>query len=86
MYATFNVNHGRTIVSCYSFTNASDELIITTDYHLLLDTFSNTTFILIGVDMNVQIGKDENNEFCQQMLPNRNDEYFTREKSFMPKH
>ena len=32
-------------------------------------------FVIIGGDVNVQIGKDKNNEFGLHNLPNRNDEY-----------
>ena len=33
--------------------------------------------LIIGRDINAQIGKDENNKVCIQKLPNRNGEYLT---------
>ena len=48
MFATFNGNPYTIIVACYSLTNASDEIDITTFYNesyiSLSDTFPNTTF------------------------------------------
>ena len=62
MYATFN---GKTCImnfSCYSPTYASDEVDITIFYDwllTLLNTFPNNQLI-IGGNMNAQIGKDDN--------------------------
>ena len=60
-----------------SLANASDELDITTffdvlsslDWHILKHNV-----LLIGRDMNLHIGKDENNTFYSHNLSNRNDE------------
>ena len=54
-------------------TNTSDETDITTlyDWHIPKHV------LIIGGDMNAQIGKDENDKFCLHNLSNRNCEYLT---------
>ena len=76
--ATFNGNPCTTIVSCYSPTNASDESDITTFYNELSSLARHTpkhNVLIIGGDMNAQIGKDNNNKFSFHSLPNRNGEH-----------
>ena len=60
------------IISCCSPTNASEESDITTSPYF---TNSQHNVLIIGGDMNSQIHKDENKEFCLQNSPNRNGEY-----------
>ena len=68
------------IVTCYSPTNASGEMDITTFYDRLsslIQYIAKHNIIIIGGDMNVQIGKDENNKFSLYNLLNRNGKYLT---------
>ena len=78
MVATFNGNSSITIVSCYSPTNASDE----TDFIILYNELSSLdrsipkhNVLIIGGDMNSQIGKDKNNKYCLHNSSNRNGEH-----------
>ena len=76
--ATFIHNPCTTIISCYSSTNARDELDITAFYNRLslfaLHIPKHNVLIISG-DMNAKIHKDENNKSCLHNLPNRNGEY-----------
>ena len=53
---------------------ASSSSSSTTNYYPLSKIFPNN-ILIIGGDMNDQIGKDGNNKFCSYTLPNRNREY-----------
>ena len=78
MCATFNGNLSTTIVSCYSPTNASDEIDITTFYNRLSSSVRHIpkhNILIMGGDINTQIGKDRNHRFCLHNLPNRNGKY-----------
>ena len=69
-----------TIVSCYCHTNTSDESDIINLYDELLTLARHIPkhlALVIGRDVNAQIGKDEDNRFCLHNLPNRNDEVLT---------
>ena len=69
-----------TIISCYSSTNASDETDIIANYNELsffARCFPKHNVLIIGGDMNAQIGKDENNKFYLPNSLNRNGEYRT---------
>ena len=69
MLATFNDNPCTSIIFCYSPTNASDKTHITTFYN---DIYSLVWYIpkhnvlIIGGNMNVQIGKDGNDNTIHQ--------------------
>ena len=59
-------------------TNTSDESNSTTFDNRLSFFAGNIpklNVLIIGGDMNLQIGKNENNKFVLDNLPNRNDEY-----------
>ena len=79
MIATFNGNSSTTIISCHSPTNASDEKDLITFYNELSSLVRSIPkhILIISGDMNVQIGKDENNKFCLHNLSNRKGEHLT---------
>ena len=67
-----------TIVSCYSFTNVSDEMDVTTFYKelsLLVQHIPKHNILIISGDMNAHIGKDKNNKFNLHNLTNKNGDY-----------
>ena len=62
MVSTFNGNPGTTIIFCYSPTNASNETELLTFYNELYPFVRSThkhSVLIIGGDMNAQIGKDK---------------------------
>ena len=62
---------------CISYTNASDKLDIITfcdGLSSLAQHIPRHNVLIIGGDMNAQIGKHENNKFNLNNLPNRNSE------------
>ena len=64
--ATFKANRCKTIISCNSPTNASGETDITTIYNELFSFvrhIANHNILIIGDEVNAQIGHDENNKF-----------------------
>ena len=78
MWASFHDDPCRTIVSCYSPSNSSDETDIPTFYNersSLVQHISKHNVLLIGGDMNTDIVKDLNNKFFLHILPNINGEY-----------
>ena len=67
MCSSYNRKLGTTNISCYSPTNASDEMAIIIFYNELLSLvryISKHSVVIIGGDMNTQAGKDETNKFC----------------------
>ena len=71
MCTSYNDKPCTIIVSCNSSTNASDETDITfyNDVYSIARHIPNHKFLIIGVETNVHIGKDEkkqknNNQFC----------------------
>ena len=63
MLATFNGNPSTTINFCYSITNAGDEMDLITfnnDLFSIICRIPKYNVLLIGGDMNVQIGRGEN--------------------------
>ena len=78
MRESFNGTPCTTIVSCYSYTDASDETDTITFYNDLfyfVRHIPKHNVLIIGRHMNAQIGKDGNNKFGVHNLPNRNGEY-----------
>ena len=68
------------MISCYSPTNASDEIDIITfynDLYSLAQHILKHNVLMVRGDINAQIGKDENNKFGLHNLPNRNSKYLT---------
>ena len=62
MVATFNSNASTTIIFCYSPTNTRDETDLTTfsnELPSLVRNIPKHNVLIIGGDMNAQIGQDE---------------------------
>ena len=80
MTATFNGNPKATIISCYSPTNVSEETeLVTFDEELstLVRSIPKQNLLVIGGDMNAQIGKNRNNKYSQHNTSNRNGQHLT---------
>ena len=78
--ATFNGNPNATIISCYSPTNVSDETYLVAFYNELFSlvrSIPKHNVIVIGGDMNAQIGKNVNHKFSLYNSSNRNGEHLT---------
>ena len=74
MVATFNGNPKATIISCYSPTNVSDETELVTFYRelsSLVRSIPKHNQLVIGRDMNAQIGKNRNNKYSLHNTSNR---------------
>ena len=77
--AMFKSNPSTTVI-CYNPTNASDETDVITFYKelsCLFHSIPKQRVLIIGGDMNAEIGKDENNKFCLLNSSNRNGEHLT---------
>ena len=85
MVATFNGNPSTTIISCYSPTNVSEQTDLIALYNELfypVRSIPKHNVIIIGGDMNPQIGKNVSNKFRLHNSSNRNGEHlmdFTQE-------
>ena len=80
MAATFNGNSRTKIISCSYPTNARDEMDLTTFYNelsSLVRSILKHNVLVIGGDMNAQIGKNENNKFSLHNSSNINVKYLT---------
>ena len=80
MAATFNGNPRATIISCYSPTNVSTETELVTLYEelsSLVRSIPKHNLLVIGGDMNAQIGKNGNNKYCLHNTSNRNGQHLT---------
>ena len=80
MAATFNDNPSATIISCYSPTNVSveTELVAFCDeLSSLVRSIPKYNVLVIGGDMNAQIGKNGNNKFILHNTSNRNRQQLT---------
>ena len=80
MVATFNGNPSATIISCYSPTNVSEETDLIAFYNKLssfVHSISKHKVLIIGGDMNAQVGKNINNKFSLHNSSNRNEELLT---------
>ena len=78
--ATFNGNPRATIISCYSPTNVSEETELVTFYDeltSLMRSIPKHSLLVIGGDMNTQIGKNGNNKYSLHNTTNRNGQYLT---------
>ena len=67
MCTIFNGNPSTKIISCYGPINDSEEMDITTlnnGLSYLIWLIPKYNVLIIGGDMNIQIGKDGNNKFC----------------------
>ena len=80
MAATFNGNPRATIISCYSATNVSEENELVTFYDelsSLVRSIPKHNMLVIGGDMNAQIGKNGNNKYSLHNTSNRNGQHLT---------
>ena len=80
MAATFNGNPRATIISCYSPTNVSEETEVVTFYEVLSSqvcSIPKHNTLVIGGDMNAQIGKNGNNKYNRHNTSNRNGQHLT---------
>ena len=80
MAVTFNGNPRATIISCYSPTNVSEETELVTFYDelsSLVRSIPKHNMLVKGGDMNVQIGKNENNKYSLHSTSNRNGQHLT---------
>ena len=78
--ASFNGNPCTITISCNNPTDASDEMDIINFYNelsFLVQLIPKHNVPIICGDMNAQIDKDENNNFCLHRSSNRNGEYLT---------
>ena len=89
MVATFNGNPRATIISCYSPTNVSEETDLIAFYDEQPPLVRNSpkhSVLVIGGDMNAQIGKNENNKYSLHNTSNRNGQHLTDFKINMPQY
>ena len=80
MAATLNGNPKATIISCYSPTNVSEETKLVTVYEKLsslVRSIPKHNLLVIGGDMNAQIGKNRNNKYSLHNTSNRNRQHLT---------
>ena len=80
MAATFNGNPRATIISCYCPTNVSEETELDTFYDelsSLVRSIPKHNMLVIGRDMNAQIGKNGNNKYSLHNTSNRNGQHLT---------
>ena len=80
MAATFNGNPRATITSCDSPTNVSEETELLTFYDelsSLVRSIPKHNMLVIGGDMNAQIGKNGNNKYSLHNTSNRNGQHLT---------
>ena len=80
MVATFNGNPRATIISCYSPTNFSEETELVAFYDelsSLVHSIPKHNVLVIGRDMNAQIGKNRNNKYSLHNMSNRNGQHLT---------
>ena len=80
MAATFNGNPRASIISCYSPTNVSEETELVTFYDelsSLVRSIPKHNMLVIGGDMNAQIGKNRNNKYSLHNTSNRNGQHLT---------
>ena len=77
MVATFNGDPSTTIIPCYSPTNVSEETDLITFYNVLSSLIHSIPkhILIIGGDMNAQIGKNINHKFSLYNSSNRNEEH-----------
>ena len=77
MVATFNGNPRATIISCYGPTNVSAETELVTFYDELVRSIPKHNMLVIGGDMNAQIGKNGNSKYSLHNASNRNGQHLT---------
>ena len=92
MAATFNGNPRATIISCYSPTNVSEETELVAFYDelsSLVRSIPKHNMLVIGGDMNAQIGKNRYNKYSLHNTSNRNGQsniFHDRKLTNMPEY
>ena len=80
MVATFNGNPRATILSCYNPTNVSEETELIAFYNelsSLVRCIPKHNVLVIGGDMNAQIGRNRNHKYSLHNSSNRNGQHKT---------
>ena len=80
MVATFNGNPRATIISCYSPSNVSEGTELIAFYYELpspVHAIPKYNVLVIGSDMNTQIGKNGNHKYSLHNSSNRNGQHLT---------
>ena len=80
MVSTFDSNRSTRIISCYSPNNARDETDLDVFYNELTSvgrSIPKHNVLIIGGNMNAQIGKKVNNNISLHNLSKRNEEHLT---------
>ena len=80
LVATFNGNPRETIISCYNPTNVSEETELIAFYDELssrVRTIPKHNVVVIGEDMNAEIGKNGNHKYSLHNSSNRNEPLLT---------
>ena len=80
MTATFNGKPRATIISCYSPTIISEETKLAFFYEelsSLVRSIPKHNLIILGGDMNAQIGKNRHNKYSLHNTSNRNGQHLT---------
>ena len=80
MTATFNGNPRATIISCYSPTSVNEEAELVAFYDelsSLVRCIPRHNVLVVGGDMNAQIGKNGNNKYSLHNTSNRNGQHPT---------
>ena len=80
MAATFNGNPRATIISSYSPNNVCEETELVTFYDelsSLVRSIPKHNMLVVGGDMNAQIGKNGNNKYSLHNTSNRNGQHLT---------
>ena len=78
--ATFDDNPRATIISCYSPTNVSEETEVVAfcdELSSLVHSIPKHNLLVIGGDMNAQIGKNGNNKYSLHNTSDRNGQHLT---------
>ena len=84
MVATFKGNPRATIISSYNPTNVSEERKFIDFYDelsSLVQSIPKHYVLVIGGDMNGQIGKNGNHKYCQHKSSNSNGQHLTDSKT-----
>ena len=80
MVATFNGNPSATIISCYRPTNVSEETEVIAfydEFSSLIRSIPKHNILVIGGDINAQIGKNVNKKFSRHNSSNRKRQHLT---------
>ena len=80
MVSTFNDNTRATIISCYSPTYVSEEtelIALYDELSSLVRSIPKHNVLVIGGNMNAQIGKNGNNKYSLHNTSNRNGQHLT---------